>query len=146
MKRRKAKIVYKEAEAKIRNKVQEIRNPKYLPGPGLCYGVAVFKAERSKIINIEEVDNTSAPVVENPPDTVDKIESGEVHEPEMTESPSNKTKIDMKKKSESNKKSESFAYSDLQRIRRVRNTYHVCYLSFNGFFWTKCKYTWKHQK
>ena len=109
MKRRKAKIVYKEAEAKIRNKVQEIRNPKYLPGPGLCYGVAVFKAERSKIINIEEVDNTSAPVVENPPDTVDEIESGEVLEPEMTESPSKKTKIDMKKKSESNKKSESEA-------------------------------------
>ena len=45
MRRRKAKNVYKEAEAKIRNKVQEIRNPKYLPGPGLCYGVAVFKAE-----------------------------------------------------------------------------------------------------
>ena len=109
MKRRKAKIVYKEAEAKIRNKVQEIRNPKYLPGPGLCYGVAVFKAERSKIINIEEVDNTSAPVVENPPDTVDEIESGEVLEAEMTESPSKKTKIDMKKKSESNKKSESEA-------------------------------------
>ena len=54
MKRKKATIENKEAEYKVRNKVQEIRNPKYLPGPGLCYGGAVFKAERARIIYVDQ--------------------------------------------------------------------------------------------
>merc|ERR1712083_1202120 len=82
---------------------QEIRNPKYLPGPGLCYGGAVFKAERARIIFIDQE-------AENIPDTLDPLDdldTEESLEDQVIISPSKKIKIDMKKRNESERKSAS---------------------------------------
>jgi len=54
IKRKKARIQNKDPESKVRNKVQEARDPKYLKGPGLCYGGAIFKAERPRLICVKE--------------------------------------------------------------------------------------------
>ena len=100
MRRKKATIENKEAESKVRNKVQEIRNPKYLPGPGLCYGGAVFKAERARIICVDqEVEKISL-------DPLDHFDTGESLEAQVSVSPSKKIKIDMKKRNECDKESE----------------------------------------
>ena len=118
-----AKIEYKEAEYKIRNKVQEIRNPKYLPGPGLCYGGAVLKAERPRVIFIDqEVDQEGHEDQEDQEDhedhedqedqevegkedfeTLDPLDDVEIvdcEEPRVVPSSSKKIKIDMKKRNE----------------------------------------------